>query len=143
MQRKGIPTIQVNQPGNQKTVQNFIASQIYMKGFVQGVNAGNNQNIQLILGGAARQMYGMNLFIQQSTIAEDDYFSLKLNNETIIDSVSWRAFNPAYNYNRKLQFFELPRPLNGNDSLTMSYTAVSSKTIYPVFYLSTTNQYSQ
>lgn len=142
MTRKGIPTIQVNKPGNQKTVQNFIASQIYMKGFVQGVNAGNNQNLPFVLGGSARQLYGMNLFIQQSTIAEDDYFSLKLNNETIIDSVSWRAFNPVYNYNRKIQFFELPRPLNGNDSLTMSYTAVSAKTIYPVFYLSTTNEYS-
>lgn len=144
MQRRGrvIPTIKTDQPGNQKTVQNFIASQIYMKGFVQGVAAGNTQNIKLDLGGSARQMYGFNLFIQQSTVAEDDYFSLKLNNETIIDSVSWRAFNPSYNLNHRLQFFEVPRPLNGNDSLTMSYTAISAKTIYPVFYLSTTNEYS-
>jgi len=144
LQRRGmsIPTIQVNKPGNQKEVQNFIASQIYMKGFVKGVSVGNNPDIQLVLGGSARQLYGFNLFIQQSTIAEDDYFSLKLNNETIIDSALWRAFNPVYNYNRKIQFFELPRPLNGNDNLTMSYTAVSAKNIYPVFYLSTTNEYS-
>jgi hypothetical protein len=134
------PSINQNDLGN-RNIQTYIKAQIYMKGYTQGVNAGNNANLANItsLGGSARKLFGIAIWVSQANVADDDTFSLKINNETIIDSVYWRTFNPQFNLKLD-QFFPLPRPLSGSDTLVMSWTAINAKTIYPIFYLSDYNE---
>lgn len=122
---------------NQAQIQAYNKSQIYFKGFTQGVLAGMNVISNLQLGGSAKRLFGLNLWVAQANIADDDVFSLSINNELIIDKCLWRAFFPQQTGNIKQQmYYEIPRPLSGADTLEISYTAVNAKNIYFIFYLS-------
>lgn len=123
--------------GNQKAVQLYNNSQVYFKGFTLGASAGQNSFTGIQLGGSARRLFGINMFVAQAAIADDDTFSLLINNELIIDKCLWRAFFPQQTGNIKQDmFFSIPRPLSGSDSVEMSYTSVTAKNIFPIFYLS-------
>lgn len=124
-------------PVEMKAIQNYIKAQIYFKGFSYAVVVGNNSTT-LTLGGSCRFLYGIQLWMSNANIAQDDTFSLNINNEQIFDTILWRAFNPAACGGLpNTQFFPVPRPLSGSDTVQFSWTAaVGAKTIYPIFYLS-------
>lgn len=124
---------------NQESVQDYNKSQIYIKGFSIGVSTGINNSVGNIqLGGAAKRLYGLVIYLDVTKLADADTFSLSINNESIINNTIWYAFYPSVQYgNMKPQmYFPMPRPLSGSDSVEFSWTAVSAKTVYPVFYLS-------
>lgn len=133
----GIPNI-----AKDKAARDFINSQIYFKGYTVGMGAGNNPNAGPIdLGGKARRLFGVTIFVQRSLIAEDDIFSLTLNQEVIIDKCIWRAFNPeATGNDKQQQFFPIPRPLSGKDDVVLSWTAGTAKNVFFIFYLSDSDQ---
>jgi len=137
--RKGAAMPNMNAPEAHKEVQSFIKSQIYFKGFIKGVSVGANPDITIQLGGTPRKLYGICLYIQNDKTANDDTFGLTINEEQIITDCIWRAFNPQQTGNFKTNiFFDIPRPLSGNDSVVMNFKATAAMNIYPVFYLSNT-----
>lgn len=123
---------------NTKAIQDFINSQIYAMGFQFGVSVGVNTNIPIKLSGSSRRLFGLCLFVQSDKVNDDDTFSLTINQENIITTSLWRAWYPSVtlgNYKPQM-FFPIPRPLSGSDSVNISWTAVTAKQVYPIFYLS-------
>lgn len=122
---------------NSRALQSYIKSQVYTKGFSQAVNAGANTSLANVtsLGGSARRLYGLAIWVSQANIADDDTFSLTINNEQIIIKNYWRSFCPQFNYKMDM-YFPIPRPLSGSDTIEMSWQSVGAKTVYPIFYLS-------
>jgi hypothetical protein len=138
MIRTEMPGIKFGNQSNQQNVQDFIKGQIYSKGFEFGAQPGPN-TFNPNLGGAARRLFGLILFTENNNIFDPDLISLTINNEVIIDNVVWWAYNPqgpSGNIFKQAQYFELPRPMSGSDSVAIQYQSVNAHKIYPVFYLS-------
>jgi hypothetical protein len=119
-------------------IKEFAQSQIYLKGFSLGALNGQNPDLgPIALGGTARWLWGLQMWVTNANLANDDVFSLVINNETLIDGVLWKAFSPSNSAGMsRSQYFPLPRPLYGSDAVRLSWTAVGAKTVYPIFYLS-------
>lgn len=123
---------------NQSDLQAFIKKQIYTKGFQFGLTQNANSNA-CVLGGKARWLHGICLFSEIPT--DNDLISLNINQELVIDNVLWKAYNPQEaegNVFKKEQFFALPRPLSGSDSVTLDWNALNAKKVWAIFYLSET-----
>lgn len=124
--------------------QKYINNQIYMKGFNFNAIVGTTEVDSISLGGNARFLYGINILMTAASVADEDTFSMVLNEETIVDKANWKIFYPGLNSNKVDQFFPLPRPLFGNDSLLITWNGVTgAKTVYPIFYLSTVDNRTQ
>jgi hypothetical protein len=117
-------------------LQNFNNHQIYSKGFTFATQANTTSSFNPQLGGSPRKMHGLMFIIPTANVSDDDTISLILNQETIIDAVNVRAYNPVVNTYKQNQFFPLYRSLSGSDSLQIVYKSLSAHSIYPVFYLS-------
>jgi len=125
-----------------KKLQNYVKSQIYVKGFTIALGAGANPNAGNIqLGGQARFLYGIALYggnVGSAAYPQADTFSMTINNEVIFDTVSCYSISPLTNP-RGIQdmYFPIPRPLSGSDTVQLSVTAVGAlAATYWVFYLS-------
>lgn len=138
MQVRRVRSINQNNFDDQKATQDFVKKQIYMKGFSQAIGAGSNQVLPAIttFDGSARWLHGLSIYVSQANVSDNDTFSLTVNNEQIIINAYWRAFCPEFNL-KLTQYFPLPRPLAGSDSVQMNWSAQNAKTVYPIFYLST------
>lgn len=125
---------------NQSEIQAFNKSQIYFKGFNFGLSAGANEIANVNLGGACRRLYGITVYVQSDKTGDDDLFSLQINQEQIIDRVLWRSFCPTLvGNNSGSQFFAIPRPLTGSDTVNIVWNATTAKKVYINFYLSNSN----
>lgn len=116
------------------SLQNYIRSQIYVKGYNINVAMGGNANIgDIVFGGQAKFLYG---FVIYNSVVGFDTFSLTINNEVIVTDALQAAYDPRTNARGFDMYFPMPRPLTGADSVQFSYTADAAKAVYPVFYLS-------
>lgn len=126
---------------NADTLKSFVKKQIYMKGFNFNVVVGDNPTNDIKLGGKARFLYGINLLITAARVADEDLFSLTINEEVICDKVNWKNFYPGLNSGKLQMYFPIPRPLSGSDSVNIGWTATgANKTVYPSFFLSEIDQ---
>lgn len=133
-----VPMIGPNNKMDMHKVHEFADRQEYMKGFNFNVNAGTVTEQPIQLGGQARMLRGLVVFNPNANLTDEDTFSLVVNNELLIDSSVWFAFNPSGLYGntvKEAQYFPLPRPLNGNDDVKINYNSINSHTVHFVFYL--------
>lgn len=125
------------------TVQNFTNQQLYTKGFEYNVQAGTANQFTPQLGGKARFLWGIMVFInEQVNWVDPDTMSLVVNSEQIIDKVIWWAYNGQSNTGnvfKERQYFPLPRFLSGADSVELTWSAINAHKINIVFYLSDVN----
>jgi len=132
-----MPPLDFYNTNNLASLQTFIKSQIYFKGFKIPVNTGINADIPIQLGGSSKRLYGIVLYREDDT--QFDTFSLTINNELIIDNVLWKSFYPTQTGNMKEQiYFEIPRPLSGSDDTKITWNALNNSNVYAIFYLSNT-----
>lgn len=137
--KRPVPNKNPNDFGNPTELQNFNNRQIYTKGFSFTSQAGTENQESPILGGKARFLHGITVFNNSANITDEDVLSLTLNEELIISKVIWWAYNPqgaVGNIFKREQYFPLPRPLSGSDSLTTLYKTANAHNYYIVFYLS-------
>lgn len=126
-------------------IQEFISSQVYTKGFSYTCNAGSN-SFTPVLGGKPRWLYGIAYYGDINTNADRDIMSLSINEEMIIDKVITWNYNPQQtvgNVYKTEQFYPLPRPLSGSDSVALTIVAIQGKPIDIVFFLSDRNPFKQ
>lgn len=125
--------------GPQSESQTFTNKQIYSKGFTYSVVSGPGNNFSPNLGGKARFLYGVLLFVEAPNANDLDTFSLTINSEVAIDKVLVSAYNPQIiggNIFKTDQFFALPRLMSGSDSIQLNYDSINVHKIHAVFYLS-------
>jgi len=130
----GIPKINGFDP-DMKQVQNFNRAQIYAKGFLLGAQSGSNDFTNINLGGKARKLYGFALYVPVANDNDADTFTLNINQELTIERVPVWAYNPRVNTFKTQQFYELPRPLSGSDTIQLGYDSVGAHPVYIVFYI--------
>lgn len=123
-----------------KLVREFIRSQIYVIGQEFSPAAASTQDFNCKLGGKVRWLHGINLFLPQINLGDEDKFSLTVNNEVLIDKTIWWAYTPGgalfANIRSGDDYFKLPRPMSGNDTVTLNYQSVNAHKIYINFYCS-------
>ena len=131
------PVIDTQDLTNSKQIQNFNNAAIYTKGFNANLTAGTPNEIPIVLGGKCRRMFGINLFVPNANINDNDVISLSVNSELIIDKVNWKTYsaNSANNSFKTEQYFALPRGLSGSDSVLLTITPISAHAIWITFYL--------
>ena len=128
LRRKGIREVQklLDEPmtGSKldmdiEQVREFIKNQKRMKGFNQAVASGTGVRFDLELSGDARLFLGWALLPPVPTVAlSPQAVSLTINNEIIVDQVHPIFFSQAF---MEDEYYFIPRPLNGTDSITMTY----------------------
>ena len=107
-------------------------------------NGLNSQNLQV--PGTAVALLGIVVNVTQG--ANDDYFSLKLNNETIIETMATYDASRSSNMITSNGFIPCFRRMNGKDTLVMSYNnttggdSVQATLIYLTQYTSALRGYS-
>lgn len=118
---------------------NFVQRQIYTKGFSYKSQAGVTNSEAPQLGGKARFLHGVCFYGDFNFPIDRDIWSLTVNQEIIVDKVIWWNYNPqgqAGNFFKTEQFFALPRPLSGSDSVMSQLTTINSHDYDIVFFLS-------
>lgn len=131
------PVIYENNLG--KGNRDFVQSQIYTKGFSYKSQANVTNNEAPQLGGKARFLHGICFYGDFNFINDRDILSLTLNQEVIIDKVIWWNYNPqgaGGNIFKREQFFGIPRPLSGSDSVITQLTTINAHDYDIVFFLS-------
>lgn len=108
--------------GTIQQVQNLIVHQKKIKGFPLVLAIGFN-SFQLTLSGDARLMLG---FAFNSAAALDE-FTLKVNNEIIIENSSVNGFT-LQNKTIGSEYYIFPRPLSGQDEIILEYTSTIGAT---------------
>ncbi len=130
---------------NIEAVQAFNNNQLYTKGFAFGVNPGASNEFSPVLGGKVRFLHGITVYSFDANNAPNalpDTFSLNVNSEVIVDKVMHLNYNPtgAALGNIKLgEYFKLPRPMSGSDSVQINWNAINAGKFYITFWLSDTD----
>lgn len=141
---KSMPALDFkNVERNKKELQEFYQKQIYSKGFFFQTSAGSTVSPKISLGGSARRLHGISVFNDLGFSGDQDTFSLTINEEVIIEDVIWWAYNPqgiSGNIFKETQYFPIPRPLSGSDSVELDWNASNSHNSFIVFYLSNFNE---
>jgi hypothetical protein len=121
-----------------KVVQDYNNKQPFSKGFAFSTQIGSGNIFNPELGGSIRRLHGILFIWPAANINDDDIISLKINNETVIDKVNWKAYSPASTGNpfKPNQFYELRRALGGSDVLELTVNAVAAHLFYPIFFIS-------
>lgn len=133
---KGIPSLDPVNPSPMEEVKQWLRKQKYIKGFTFTTQASITNNFQITLGGEVRFMYGLNLYVPSANLFDEDLVSLSVNQEKILDSVLWNHLNPqgaSGNIMKEYDYFSLPRPMSGSDSITLQWESVNAHKIYCVF----------
>ena len=105
-------------------VTEFIENQKRSKGFSFDLLAGNNRGLDVQLPGNSKVMLGISIArLNSGSPTALGEFSLKVNNETIIDDV-----NAAFLSNQFMddEFYWYPRPISGNDDITIDFNNVAA-----------------
>lgn len=115
-------------------MRDFIKTQRRCTGYtIAGVVGNVSTPIQL--AGDAKILLGAAISTPIADLANISDFtvSFDLNNEIVIDEINAQFFNPQQTL-KSGEYFPFPRPLAGNDKMSIDITGVSAKTLYVVFY---------
>lgn len=139
--RKGNMPSLINQNDfkGQKQIQDWNNRQIYTKGFSFNSQANTTNEESINLGGKARFLHGICFYSDFNFAGDRDLLSLVINSEQLIDNVIWWNYNPqgqTGNIFKTNQFFALPRPLSGADSVQLILKTLNAHPYDIVFFLS-------
>lgn len=118
---------------NMADIQEFINNQTYMRGDNLTTPNGTSQDFPVQVDGTARFFWGIVFY-------SDDYLdlvTLTINREKVINAVPVVFLTPDLNIKFGL-FYAVPRPLNGNDTVTLTVKSDSSHTLSYCIWLSDT-----
>jgi len=91
---------------------------IRAKGFAFTTVTGTAEK-QLSLSGLGKQLLGINFFAA-GAIADDVTLTLKVNNDVVLEKVNANAI--ANNTTNPRQYYDLGRPLTGQDTILLEFT---------------------
>ena len=82
-------------------------------------------------------MYGVNVYSELAFAGDPDIISLQVNNEIVINNVIWWEYNPqgaTGNIFKPASYHPIKRPLDGSDTISMSWDAINAHKVYIVFH---------
>jgi len=106
-------------------VKDFIKAQKRIKGFSFDVVAGDNTGLQIQLPGTAKVLLGIICFPGVPAVSGSNEIELKINNEIAIEQTPARFLSADVTDN---DFIYLPRPLSGNDDISININNVTVPT---------------
>lgn len=105
-------------------VQQYIKRQKKCKGFSQALVIGDNNTIRISLPGTARVLLGFAINWKRLPAGQTQpsgNATFKVNNEIVIEDTDIFFYGPDYTDE---EYYFIPRPLSGNDDITMTLKAV-------------------
>jgi len=114
-------------------VRQVIRNQKRTKGFSFDIEAGASNNFDIALSGTARLFLGFSLAPAVGAIEANapDQFTLVINNEIVIEQVFPEFFGADFMDD---EYYFLPRPLSGQDTITATFNGVNSFTQKLIVY---------
>lgn len=102
-----------------------------MKGYEWSIAVGEN-TLNLEIAGDARVMLGIILYTEDNDLtAMPDSVTLIVNREQVIDNVKPDLLSPVVMDD---EYYFIPRPLSGQDTISLKVTASASTTLYGAIY---------
>jgi hypothetical protein len=117
-------------------MRNQYASGITAKGFSFTIPAGGGQTT-VQLSGFANNFLGIAFFNVATTGANG---SLSINNNIVFESVMLQLLEIDGGQGNARNFYEFPRPLNGQDNFNLSFTNTTGNALTVFFVIYYTNQ---
>lgn len=116
-----------------EAVRDVIRNQKRVKGFRHNMSAGANNDFSIALSGTARLFLGFALdtFPEFDPAFAPDGFTLTINNEIVIENVFPGFFSSSFMDD---EYYSLPRPLSGQDTITATYNAPNDFTVFLAAY---------
>ena len=109
----------------------------YVQGFRQQIAGQSTTNVNITLTSAGRFLLGLTVIPLTLSDIADTQITFLVNNINLLNGVATENLNPNFtqiNY----EFFPLPQPLQGNDTIQANFTKNDANTItlyINVFYL--------
>lgn len=132
-----IPHGNNNNLSNQNEIQKYNAKSIYTMGFVYTAPASPaEETFNPTLGGAARFLHGIVLWVPTANLNDEDYVSLNINSEQVLKGTPSQSYLPNVNIYKEKQYYALNKILFGNDNVDFITKFTNTHKVAVTFYLS-------
>lgn len=137
MAKLNVPEGKNRDLSNIGNIQAYNAQSIYTMGFsYTGPASPAEETFVPQLGGAARFLHGIVLWIPNANVNDEDFISLNINSEQILKGTPTQSYNPVVNIYKEKQYYALNKILFGNDDVNFITKFANSHKVAITFYLS-------